>query len=61
MLVDAALALAESDQADANRAESAKGFEKPLKSCRGLALVKAGALELLQHLAEPLPEASQKT
>ena len=31
MLVDAALALAESDQADANRDESAKGFGK---TCR---------------------------
>eukprot|EP00434_Breviolum_minutum_P023225 symbB.v1.2.020483.t1/scaffold1729.1/size181395/20 len=43
MLVDAALALAQSDQAEANR----------------LALVKAGALELLQHLAEPMAEVPQ--
>lgn len=43
MLVDASLALAQSDQAEANR----------------LALVKAGALELLQHLADPMAEVPQ--
>lgn len=43
LLVDASLALVEGDQAEANR----------------LALVKAGALELLQHLAEPMAEAPQ--
>ena len=44
-------------------ASTAAGFKRPhpenLLRPQGLALVKAGALELLQHLAEPMAEAAE--